>query len=339
MSSQIIYGPKQYTEEWYTMRFWDAGRDDPRPKIGASEAGKATGLSEYGTPLHLFAEKRREVPPWEGSFSAEVGSAIEGPILDLAEKHMADVFPDLVEHNKDGKLKTRRNHRVAWRSDNPVVAASCDAILVPKKAGVIDAKATFSIGASTKFGEEGTDEVPVDYILQAQQQCYVQGVETCYFPVLFFLGNGPMLKCYRVHRQERIVEAIIDAENELAERIVNNDPPEPNWEHRHTPDLVKQLSKIVDGKTIDLDGSAAQYWERSEKIGKLVTKLNKRRDELKARVLHLMDGAAIGVLPDGTREIVQREYEEKLWTDRDIPAAGDVKRKSYTTLTSRKRKS
>jgi hypothetical protein len=62
----------------------------------------------------------------------------------------------------------------------------------------------------------------------------------------------------------------------------------------------------VDGGTVSLGAEAALLVQAYERMGELKCSDEKLRDVFKARVLHAMGSASVGVLPDG-RTVCRRE--------------------------------
>ena len=217
------------------MRRFDPNRKDRPVVIGASEAAAAMGLSKYQSPLELYLVKRGEYEPEvsrEQRERMEFGSFLEPLILDRYRKR---VRPEGFETGLP----------MLFSSAHPFCAATPDAVATSDKCArwAVDAKCTNhrmydpSGEDETAFGEDGSDQVPVDYLIQAQQQCHVLGVDRVDFPVLF---DATTMRIYRVWRDDALIESMLAAESELCRRIVAGDPPEPTMSHSTTLELLKR---------------------------------------------------------------------------------------------------
>jgi predicted phage-related endonuclease len=160
----------------------------------------------------------------------------------------------------------------------------------------------------SRWDEEDTDQIPGQYLCQCQWQMAVMGdhVETVFVPVLF---DGAKTKIYRVERNELMIGYLIDAGLELWERIQNDDPPEPNWEHESTPKLIREMHSEINGQVVELGDITADAWFTYEQLGKLVKDMEARRERYKAQVLYAIGDNYAGDLGDG--RIVRRKLIEK----------------------------
>lgn len=144
-------------------------------------------------------------------------------------------------------------------------------------------------------GAQGTDDVPVDVLAQAQQQCAVMGLAVCHVAV--WLATDTLLS-FRVDRNEEFIEMLVAAERELWERIRNADPP--LGQHQYNLDAVKQLYRNVDkGREVNLSFPASQAWTRRQEIKALVKELVAEQEILDAQVLVEMGDAESAVLVGG----------------------------------------
>jgi predicted phage-related endonuclease len=131
-------------------------------------------------------------------------------------------------------------------------------------------------------------------------------VKTVFVPVLF---DGAKTKIYRVDRNELMIGYLIDAGLELWQRIQNDEPPEPNWEHESTPKLIQEMRSEINGQVVELGDITSDAWFTYEQLGKQVKELNDRRERYKAEVLYYIGDNYAGDLGDG--RIVRRKLIEK----------------------------
>lgn len=307
MRQEPVIGPKVYSEEWWKARQFC---------FGASEAAAICGLSRWQQPLSVYESKRNYAKFNNPSTEAQRrGHRFEPVILEwyteMREGHIH--LPPMLIHPK-----------------HDFMSASPDALWTKEKAGnlpwsysfdyiPVDAKTTSHSG---EFGESGTDDIPQEYVMQAQQQIAVTDAPYCEFPVLF---PGYDLKIYKVDRSDTLINLIIEAESEMLERIRNEDPPEPNWQHPKTYELIRAVHG-VSGKTVQMSDFSTNLWEENELLGKQISELKKKQDFNKAKILHEMGDAGVGVMTDGrqlVRKVVKRE-------------ARNVKASEYTSLRCKK---
>jgi putative phage-type endonuclease len=283
--AEIVAMP--HTPEWYAAR---------NTGIGASEIAAAAGLGKdegcYQTGLEVFLRKLGRLPPLEETEPMIMGRLLEPVVLtrfhQLTQTVPLDPHPPMF-----------RNIARPWMTATP------DTIL--SESELVEAKTT-TWRMESRWNEEDTDQIPGQYLCQCQWQMAVIGdhVKTVFVPVLF---DGAKTKIYRVDRNQLMIGFLIDAGTELWERIQNDDPPEPNWEHASTPKIIREMHSEINGQVIELEDITANAWLTYEQLGKLVKDINDRRERYKSEVLYAIGGNYAGDLGDG--RIVRRKLIEK----------------------------
>lgn len=140
----IVLPARQHTPEWHAAR--ELG-------IGASQAAAAIGLSEWQSPISLWAEKLGLVPPQKETLSMRIGTALEPLISTL--------------YTESTGVKIRRANNLRQHPEHAFMLASLD-----RRAGRKPVELKFSARA-TGYGEPGTDEVPDDVLVQVLHQLAV----------------------------------------------------------------------------------------------------------------------------------------------------------------------
>jgi len=276
-----------HTPEWYAAR---------NTGIGASEIAAAAGLGKdegcYQTGLEVFLRKLGRLPPVEETEPMIMGRLLE-PVV-LTRFHQLTQTTPLDPHPPMYRSLAR-----------PWMTATPDTIL--SESELVEAKTT-NWRMKNRWSEEYTDQIPGQYLCQCQWQMAVLGdhVNTVFIPVLF---DGASTKIYRVDRNDLMIGYLIDAGQELWERIQNNDPPEPNWEHESTPRLIKEMHSEINGQVIELEVVTADKWVLYERIGEEIKELKARREKLKSQVLYEIGDNYAGDLGDG--RILRRKLIEK----------------------------
>lgn len=212
---QICTAP-QGSAEWLAAR---------KKGVGASESAAALGISKYKTPTDVFIEKTQDTPPLQFNWNIERGKAMER----LLRAHF----------NRTYGQATTEVAGVHAMEECPIVMASFDAITAD---AVIDFKSTTNRAA---WGEPGTDEAPVEYIIQIQQQMMVSGREQGYIGVEFF-GREPAYYLFRkdAELQERIKEGLVA----FWGCVERGTPPEPK-----TVEEAVRYYKPIPGATLEAD--------------------------------------------------------------------------------------
>ena len=180
-----------------------------RDNIGCSELSAALGVSPWKTPYQLWAEKtgRAESPDLGGMLRIKLGNRLEEIVADLYEE-------------QTGYTGFRWNAPF-FHEALPIIA-HVDRRIVRKRAG-LEIKTALGRFPSDEWGEPGTDQIPLHYLLQVMGYLMLTGWE--WFDVAVLLA-GPDLKIYRV-LPDRDAFAAIEAGVREFWRYVENDIPPP----------------------------------------------------------------------------------------------------------------
>lgn len=292
---------KPETPEWYAARMTG---------LGASEAAAACGLSRWSTPFEVYCRKKGLLTEREDNDAMRLGRRLE-PII-IAE------FVD-----RTGLEIAQAPCPMMRHPEHSFILATPDAVLTTDSP--LEAKST-TWRIAKDLGEQGSDELPAEWVMQTQQQILVMDVELAHVAVLI---DGRTLKTFEVERNDRLIARMIEVEAELWDRIQRDDPPPPDFTHRSTPDLIKHLYGLTSGKTIVLPADVAELCVADDAAALAEKEAKATRDTLRAKILHAMGDAEIGLLPDFEMEMVRREITRKEYT---------VKETTYVTLTKRKAK-
>lgn len=334
-NTKAVPGPYPDSKDWHDLRVFDPDREERPVVFGATDAAAACGVSPHVSQLDLYLRKRGELTQSESTDAMIIGRCLEDGVCRIYEY-------------KTGKTVVR-NLPMYFHGDYPFIGATPDALGLDDAGNVlegVDAKTSTYMrydefgGDDDKFGQEGTDQLPVDYVLQGQQQCAVLDLDAVVFPVLF---DGRHMKLYQVERNDELIESIIVAEHEMLERIVNADPPEPDYMHGGVRKAISRLHGLVPGQVIQLNEEDASLWYEYQKLGTELKEIKDRRAEIAARLSHVLGAAEIGRLPKGEKELRRVVVRESFFTEEDVEEVrakvGQKKRSGYERLIERKAKS
>lgn len=279
---QPIKVARSGSPEWYAAR---------STGIGASEVAAAAGLSPYMTPLELYHRKRGELPPIEDNDAMRMGRLLE-PVVKAefcraSGLTFADPEPPMFRHGQ-----------------HQPITATPDAII--DETTLFEAK-TASWRMKGSWGAEDSDDVPPHYLCQCQQQMSVLNAATVHLAVLF---DGAQLKTFRVDRNDELIGYLIELALKLWDRIQNGDPPPPDWTHKSTPQLIRNIHGTINETRIELTAEEIADWEQYEELGRMVKETEAHRDTLKAKVLHAIGDHGAGLLADGRmirRKLITKE--------------------------------
>ena len=328
-----LVGPEAYSPEWYALRVYDpeVSRDPPFV-LGASVAGVICGLSKYSTPLQLYHEMRGNVEISAQSERMYWGKQLEPVVLD--------------EFEKRHEVTTNRVQRLYLDPTQTYIGATPDALYVDDGELIsVDAKCTTSRMYRTYeadlhdcFGP-GEDEVPSDYVMQAQQQMLVTGAVRCDLPVLF---DGNHMRIYSVGRNDELIAQLRGRLEKFYAAVLEGQEPEVDWEHDTTVSLMKNLYGIDEELAVDMAPEELQWYEQWVEARDDIKEATARKDEAQARLLHAMRESHVMHIPEHNVSLVRSQTPDSLWTEVDVVKAqnslGSVKRRGFVRLTQRKDK-
>lgn len=274
VAHQPIIVAEAHTPDWYSAR---------RTGIGASQAGAACGLSKYSGPYEVYQVVRGELEVKENA-AMRRGRHMEPAIRGMYE----DEFGVTVKHGMP----------MYRHPDWKFMLATPDGEEVAGKVGVEFKDMNFNV--FRMVDEFGLIEAVPHYAIQCHQQIAVMGWEL----VKLVIYSNSELHVYEIERDDEIIEMIAEKEQELWQRIVENDPPEPT--QPSDLELLKKLGVKDQEPVIPLTETASKRWLQYEELGREIKQLSDQRDILKAQVLHEIGDRPGGLLSDGKR-VVQRK--------------------------------
>jgi putative phage-type endonuclease len=250
--------------------------------IGASEAAQALGVSEYGTPLELFLRKIGELPPPAENDAMTWGKRLE-PLI--AQAWM----------NETGKIVDRQ--QVFTRSTlHPHLFATLDAI--GSKGELVEFK-TLGAFRSRELGEDGSDQIPDEWVIQAHQQMLCArelpdvDCERVHFAVLV---GGQRLRLFEVRWSDRLIEGMLPGLEDFWRRVQSRTPPPPSA--GSDARLYSVLHPHAAGE-VRLDDRLAACASRWAELSDEIKAREAERELLKAELLAAVGDAGTAHLPDG----------------------------------------
>lgn len=180
---------------------------DLQHSIGCSELAVALGMSSYETPFQLWERKTGRAPGKQSTLAMRLGVPMEPVIKALYEE-------------RTGR-KLRRNHKKFQHPWLPLVG-HLDYEVVGEK-GIVDGKSSLSFGGRSRYGADGSDELPPEHILQGQGYLMLTGKEWIDFAVLMV---GPEFRIFTLKADLEIQTMIAEGIKEFWDHVINDTPPE-----------------------------------------------------------------------------------------------------------------
>lgn len=181
-----------------------------REGLGGSDAGAAIGLNPYRTPVEVWLEKTGREQPKD--------------LSDIQAVHFGNVLEGVVakEYERRTGHRVARVNRTLVHKEHPYLLAHIDRRVVGQRK-VLEIK-TAGHYASFRWGPEGSDEIPDEYIAQVYHYMAVTGYQAADVAVLI---GGQDFRIYHIERDEELMRSIIAAERAFWENHVAADVPPP----------------------------------------------------------------------------------------------------------------
>lgn len=229
--------------------------------IGGSEAAIVCGLSPWKTPVQLWQEKTGRVPE---------------PNLDDNELVLwGNLLEDTIatEYARRQQVVVHRVNDTRIHPDHDFMLAHIDRRIVGAKRGLEVKNA--SLWTAEKWGESGTDDVPLFYLTQCVH--YMAVFDYPEWDVGVLLG-GNELRNYRVHRDVDSEKRLIELERAFWECVQKDKPPPAI----RVEDLVR-LYPSTQGRKVATE-DVALLVEEYARINVDAKAIDKRKDEIKLAI-------------------------------------------------------
>jgi len=251
------------TPEWHAAR---------RLGIGGSDAAATLGLSKYRTPYQVYLEKIGEAEPQDETWEMSRGKAME-PLL---RQHYANTTGRAVMVPRDAIV----HPKYTFMRYNPD-GLSDDGRLQEFK----------TAGWGREWGEDGSDEIPQEYIIQVQHGMIVtqRDVADCSVSIG---GNKP--RYFIVEADRELQEMIIESEAKFWELVISRTPPAPI-----NNDDVARIYSRVNGETIEATDDIAEAFGALVSIRKELKHLEENKEAMEVLIKSFMGSAEVLSAPGG----------------------------------------
>jgi len=265
-------------EDWLQFR---------KQGIGSSDAAAACGIHPYLSMLELWMIKT-------GRMTSDIDESIEGysPLYwgNTLEPMVAKFYQ---EHTGN---KVRRVNAILQHPDpdNHFMLANLDyAITSNDEVQILECKTAGEHGA--KLWKHG---VPLYVTCQVQHQLAVTGKQAAHICVLLC---GHEAKIYKVERDERLIESIIEHERLFWQYVETDTPPTPD----HSESAAKALKQLYPtakpSSKVDLtnDDGANKLFEQLLSYRDYMQELEERHDQVKHQLQTLIADNEVAVFEKG----------------------------------------
>lgn len=244
--------------------------------IGGSDVAAILGVSPWKTPFELWQQKT-------GRVEKEAITPEKQKIFDRGHRLEPVVLDMLVDRLRDEGHEVeilRRNERYI-DSEHPFMACEIDFELMLDGEHVNGDCKTVHPFAAKKWGEEGTDEVPIEYAAQFMHGLGVTGRNRCIVATLIGMDD---LLIYWVERDEETIAGIrnrvVQFWNECILADVEPDPIDF--------DDAKAIYARADGTSIEATDEIKEAVYRLAEVKRKLKSFEEQDDELSFAIANFM---------------------------------------------------
>ena len=265
-------------EEWLAVR---------KQGIGSSDAAAACGIHPYLSMLELWMIKT-------GRMESSIDESLEGysPLYwgNTLEPMVAKYYQ---EHTGN---KVRRVNAILQHPDpdKHFMLANLDySVVGPDKIQILECKTAGEHGA--KLWKHG---VPLYVTCQVQHQLAVTGKTAAHICVLLC---GHEAKIYKVERDERLIESIIEHERLFWQYVATDTPPTPDHSESAARALKQLYPNPKPSSKVDLrdDDGANKLFEQLLSYRDYMQELEQRHDQVKHQLQTLIADNEVAVFEKG----------------------------------------
>jgi len=239
---------------------WLAAR---RLGIGGSDAAAILGASRWKTRVDVWLDKTGQAPETVENSAMHWGTVLE-PVI--REEYSATMGLEV----KQPPMMRSPEH--------PFMLATVDGIAGDRILEIKTAR------TADGWGEEGTDEVPLEYAAQAHHYMIVTGLPVADIAVLI---GGSDFRIYTVRQDRELHEAMIEKEREFWRMVETMTMPEP-VDVRETIALFAKDN----GLTIEASDTVKEWADRLADVRARIKDMETDKEELEGRIKHYLGAAS-----------------------------------------------
>ena len=239
--------------------------------IGGSDASAVMKLSRYSTPLDIYKQKLGGKSSFSGNMRTAVGSFMEDFVRKMVSQMSGIEF-----------IKPHKNLRI-FHKKYPWMRCNLD--LITKDKSIIGEVKV--VVESDDWGEEGTDEMPTEYLIQcahnrvsSASHFNIDYKEFHLFVLITKKWGDPVIKHYIYRKNEKFETNMIGTQKHFWLNYVEKEVEPPFFtlkEASHHFDDVKDDSMIADELTLEL-------YERHKTLTQEIKALKNQDEMVKVQI-------------------------------------------------------
>ena len=241
----------------------DAWRRERMTGLGGSDSAAVLGLSPWKNATDVYMERVGLVDGPEENERMRWGTVLEEPIADEYRKRTGCKFCRL-----DNAIARHPQHNWMLASPDRLIYGTKKGLEV-KTAGGRAAYATDEDG-NPLWGDEGTDQVPIYYLMQCQHYLAVTGFEEWDLAVLI---GGQDFRVYTIKPDKDLHANMIETLSQFWHEHVLAKVPPPAVDEKTRSRFLAARFPLNNGKFLKADASTPELMEkvRALKIARALT--------------------------------------------------------------------
>jgi len=296
-------------------------------RISASRSSAILGLSPYMTPVQVWLQIMEEnFPGFCNDNNFELPIIEDNPSM-VFGRGFEDALVYITEKNNGIKITDREKSFIK----KDYISCHVDGI---SESLLIENKSTSEFFFNDNFGEENTDQVPINYQLQVQHALYCTGLKDCLMTVLVFpkrpdkmiedgididtidkikwieiLNEMKYIKTFKIQANKKLQSSMVKKYKDFwFNNVLKKIPPEP-IDISDIKSLVREPSgTIIADESIERQMS--EYKNITEEIGQGGS-LRKRANQIRLDVLQYMKSAEKKLDDDSDQKWILRGSDGK----------------------------
>jgi len=245
---EIEFKETEGREDWLKVR---------QKGIGGSDVGAIAGMSQWGSPLSVYLDKKGKSGEQEDNEAMRQGRDLEEYVVKRFEDKM--------------KLFTSKEDKILQHKDLDFMLGNIDRWVI-KGESILECKTT---------GHYDENSVPAYIELQCHHYMTVTGATVCYLAVLVFQKDFFVKK---IERDEEICNYLIQIETDFWKNYVEKDiMPAPDGSFS-AAELIKEMYPQSNGETIKLEEGYNEKIARYMELKGIIKPLEKEHDQIEQEI-------------------------------------------------------
>lgn len=250
--------------------------------LGGSDIGSILGLSKYRSAVDVWMEKTGKSNTTVDSLPLRFGS--------FAESFVADEYARATEatliHHESGLIHPNysymHGHIDRFICTSPSLFNDEGNLLADR---ILECK-TANPFTAHEWGEVGSDQVPLTYLVQCAWYLAITGLQRADLAVLF--GNADF-RIYEIQRDDELEEMIITRAKDFWERHVLLDVPPP----AQSESDYKQLFPQSTSKTVEAPKETCELIKKLKSINEQINIYEQEVSSIKQSIMSQMQDAEV----------------------------------------------